>query len=161
MFLNTSVGDATSFQWAFGDGGTATGGRASHSFANPGNYFVTLRVSCSGETDAVTRLVTVAANTVTTTTTTTTTTEPPPPPLEAGFIAAAGPPGSEQTISFNNITIGEADRFVWDFGDGTSAVSENPSHTYAAPGRYSVTITAFGPDGSDSATHPVQVRANS
>ncbi len=99
--------------------------------------------------DSATHSVRVDANTVSA------------PPLEAGFIASPGPTGSEQTMSFQNITIGEADFYRWDFGDGTSIEAFAPSHTYSSPGIYSVTITATGPDGSDSATHSVRVDPNS
>jgi len=30
----------------------------------------------------------------------------------------------------------------WDFGDGTTSTDRNPTHTYAAPGQYTVTLTA-------------------
>lgn len=32
--------------------------------------------------------------------------------------------------------------FVWDFGDGNSGSTQNPAHTYAAPGNYLVCVTA-------------------
>lgn len=34
------------------------------------------------------------------------------------------------------------DSIIWDFGDGTLVVGDNPSHTYAADGFYTVTMTA-------------------
>ncbi len=64
-------------------------------------------------------------------------------------------------MSFANITIGEAVSYRWDFGDGASSTARAPTHTYANPGLYSVTITATGPTGnSDSATHSVRVDSN-
>lgn len=63
------------------------------------------------------------------------------------------------TAFFDNVTVfplenqeGEIKEFIWDFGDGTSANYINtdsttignisPSHTYAAPGPYNVTLLA-------------------
>jgi gliding motility-associated-like protein len=37
-------------------------------------------------------------------------------------------------IEFDNKT------YAWDFGDGTKSTEENPKHTYAAPGDYTVTL---------------------
>jgi PKD repeat protein len=53
------------------------------------------------------------------------------------------------TATFTNRSSG-ATTYAWDFGDGESSTDENPSHTYAADGTYSVTLTAS--DGSDSGT---------
>jgi gliding motility-associated-like protein len=43
-------------------------------------------------------------------------------------------------ISFNNTSQQPLD-FAWDFGDGNSATTINPSTTYATSGNYSVTLT--------------------
>ncbi len=51
---------------------------------------------------------------------------------------------------------------AWDFGDGDSSGSANPSHTYAAAGAYDVTLTVtddYG--GMDSVTQQVTVSAPS
>ena len=36
----------------------------------------------------------------------------------------------------------------WDFGDGNGSTAQNPSHTYAADGTYTVTLTATDDDGA-------------
>jgi len=41
-------------------------------------------------------------------------------------------------------------RFVWDFGDGTTAEGEMVEHTYSSPGRYTITITGYDAKGSQS-----------
>lgn len=53
------------------------------------------------------------------------------------------------TADFTNESVGSTS-YSWDFGDGTTGTDENPSHTYAADGTYSVSLTAT--DGTDSNT---------
>ncbi|MCB9360567.1 MAG: PKD domain-containing protein [Flavobacteriales bacterium] len=47
------------------------------------------------------------------------------------------------TITFtNNSTNGSS--YIWDFGDGNTSTSTNPSHTYTAPGSYTVSLITSG-----------------
>jgi glucose/arabinose dehydrogenase len=55
------------------------------------------------------------------------------------------------TVSFSDAsTDGDNDivSWLWTFGDGTSSTQRNPSHQYAAPGRYTLTLAV-----TDSAGH--------
>ena len=48
------------------------------------------------------------------------------------------------SVSFTNTSL-NATSYSWDFGDGSAASTEaTPSHTYAAAGEYTVTLTATG-----------------
>jgi large repetitive protein len=55
------------------------------------------------------------------------------------------------TYSFVNTSV-NATSFVWDFGDGQTSTSVDPTNIYAAAGTYTVTLTATNGCGSDTAT---------
>jgi PKD repeat protein len=61
------------------------------------------------------------------------------------------------TVNFANTSTGDS-TWAWAFGDGDTSTAQNPSHTYLAPGDYTVTLTVSGPGGpDDTATHTVSV----
>ena len=69
------------------------------------------------------------------------------------------------TISLLNNSVSAAN-FVWDFGDGTPTSSVvNPTHTYAGPGNYTVTLYAYNPDGctatSDTTYLNIRIKSDS
>jgi len=43
----------------------------------------------------------------------------------------------QSKVAVSNVT-----NWIWDFGDGKTSTAQNPSHIYAAPGLYKVTLTA-------------------
>ena len=45
------------------------------------------------------------------------------------------------TISFSNTSQGESLTYLWNFGDGTTSVEENPTHTFGGIGTYTITLT--------------------
>lgn len=49
--------------------------------------------------------------------------------------------------------------WAWEFGDGGTSSSQNPTHAYASTGNYSVrlTVTGSGSDGTASITSPITV----
>ena len=59
------------------------------------------------------------------------------PPLEVSFIDQ-----SQNTITTR----------IWNFGDGTTSMLQNPKHTYFSPGKYTVSLTVNGPGGQDKLT---------
>jgi PKD repeat protein len=63
---------------------------------------------------------------------------------------------TELTVSFSN-TSSNATSYTWTFGDGNSSTEENPSHTYAAPGTYTVVLTANNDEGSATTNSSVSV----
>lgn len=55
----------------------------------------------------------------------------------ANFVAVQN--GNTMTVDFTNSSTNAVD-YIWDFGDGNSSTLENPNHTYAANGIYTVTL---------------------
>lgn len=50
--------------------------------------------------------------------------------------------------------------FHWDFGDGTTSTTQNPTHTYQVAGTYTVTLTVSDADGRTT-TKTIQITASS
>lgn len=86
-------------------------------------------------------------------------------------VGEASPPSTADfTFTVSGLTVAFADQtpdadttvaaWHWDFGDGNSATVQNPSHTYASAGAYSVTLTVTDFSGiTDSITQEVTVSA--
>lgn len=60
------------------------------------------------------------------------------------------------TVAFDNQTTNGVN-WDWDFGDGNSDNSENPSHTYSSAGQYTVVLVASNQQCSDTATYVINV----
>ena len=56
------------------------------------------------------------------------------------------------TVQFTDQSIGQITSWLWNFGDGSTSTSRNPSHIYTQPGTYTVALTVTGSSGSDTET---------
>jgi PKD repeat protein len=135
-FTDTSTdpdGTVVGWDWNFGDGNTSTAQNPSNTYAAPGTYNVTLTVTDNeAATDSVSKPVTVTAPNV--------------------------PPVADFTFTTNCLTADFTDASTdsdgtvvgwdWDFGDGNTSTAQNPSHTYAADGTYTVTLTVTDDDAA-------------
>jgi len=72
--------------------------------------------------------------------------------IYADFIASPTVGTIPMEVHFINLSdaVQGIDHYLWSFGDGTRSDQENPVHTYDVIGKYSVTLTVFGPDGTAS-----------
>lgn len=131
-FTNQSL-NATSYIWNFGDATPVdTTTNPSHTYLSSGTYTVTLIAFNSCSSDTIQQQVTINIQ----------------PAVSAAFIINTQP--CNFTISITNQTI-NASSNSWNFGDGTSLdTNVNPSHTYTAPGVYTITLIATNSCNSDT-----------
>ena len=80
-------------------------------------------------------------------------TTPPPAPV-AAFSGSPTSGTAPLAVTFTDQSTGPPAAWSWDFGDGTSSTAQNPVHTYAAAGSYSVSLTVTNSGGSNSLTKP-------
>jgi PKD repeat protein len=73
------------------------------------------------------------------------------PPV-ADFSASPTSGSAPLAVSFSDSSTGNPTSWSWDFGDGTSSTAQNPTHIYAIPGSYTVSLTATNAGGSDTKT---------
>jgi PKD repeat protein len=134
-FTNTSTG-AGAYSWDFGDGNSSTQTSPVHTYAGPGNYVVCLIATNGTCPDTTCQQVTAGC-----------------PAPTAAFTNTA----NSLAVSFTDGTLGAPTSWFWDFGDGNTATTQNPTHTYALPGTYQVCLTATDPCGTDSSCSSITV----
>jgi len=128
------TGDTLTYAWNFGDGSTATTANPSHSFTTAGTYTVTLTVTDDGtpalnSTDTITIIVTDANQAPTAVATS---------DITSGEVSLAVQFTGDTSTDPDN---GDVLTYTWDFGDGSTATTANPSHTFTTAGTYTVTLT--------------------
>ncbi len=124
----------------------AIGRTATATFDSPGPHTVSMLLTEDGETNTITKTVTVNA----------------PPAVTFDFDPDSPLVGQE--VDFQSDVSDPGDTFTraWDFGDGQPGTGGGaPSHAYAAPGTYTVTLTATDSNGASGiATQSIVVRAD-
>jgi len=68
------------------------------------------------------------------------------------FIATPTSGISPLAVQFTDQSAGTPTSWSWNFGDGTTSILQNPSHTYSAIGDYTVSLTTANVFGSNTAT---------
>ncbi len=118
-------GSITGVQWAFSDGGTATGVTATRTFAAPGTYTATLTVTDDRGASAI---ATQPVN-----------------PFDVAPVARFTSSCVDATCTVDGSTSSDVDgtvtAYAWTFGDGATATGVTASHTYAQSGTYAVGLT--------------------
>lgn len=63
------------------------------------------------------------------------------------------------TVNFTNNTTGTGNTYLWNFGDGNTSNEVSPSHIYALPGDFTVSLTVTNSCGSNTSTKVITVLA--
>ncbi len=71
-------------------------------------------------------------------------------PTGADFTASPTNGTEPLTVNFTDQSAGAIAQWSWSFGDGSTSTAQNPTHTYATPGTYTVSLTVTGPGGTDT-----------
>jgi PKD repeat protein len=140
-FTDLSTGAPERWSWVVSDG-TQSGERSfTHTFSQPGEYAVSLRVDKSAQTHMLVQIVKVGDAT-----------GPTP-----NFSWSPGTPAANQLVRFRNLSL-NATSYSWDFGDGTTSTEVDPEHRFADDKTYRVKLTARNAAGqSQSVTKDVRI----
>ena len=115
----------TSWYWEFGDGYTNSQQNPIHVYQNPGVYDVSLIVSGAEGSDTIFIQDYIKVYNQ----------------IKANFVADDTIGTAPFTVQFSNLSIGQIDSVLWNFGDGETSAEQNPIHTYLMEGVYSVSLT--------------------
>lgn len=148
---NASITPIISREWNFGDGQYQTvtnGGVVTHTYANPGYYYPTLKVTdasgCTTTSGYAWGAVQVNGP-------------------KAAFSASGTNVPLNTTVDFYNSTNtfnSYNTQYSWDFGNGATSTQYSPSYTFTTAGTYTVKLVARDPvtGCSSEATQVIVVR---
>ncbi len=133
--------------WNFGDGNESESEFPTHVYSSPGTYVVSADYLFYSE-----QVVSVMAYGLNPQFSTVTRTVVVNPTLDTSFTASPRTGTAPLTVNFTDTSVGQPTSWSWNFGDGTTSTVRHPTHTYAAPGNYDVTLVASTSGASDSHT---------
>ena len=125
--------DRVVFGWDFGDAKTGTGPSVSHTYTQPGkNYsiIITATSSVTGCADTLTKKDTLRTY---------------PKPLAAFAMDNKVVYNDKPDVAFTDSSTG-ASSYLWDFGDGTTSLVQNPSHHFVRTGHMKVGLEVSNTD---------------
>ncbi len=127
-FTDISTGDITSWQWDFGDGNYSTQQNPTHFYEAQGEYFVSLFIEGNDYCfDYYEELIIVQNDTNI---------------CNAMFNVKLDTINNiPHTYIFTDESEGDITSWYWSFGDNSFSNEQNPIHTYANGGNYSVYLT--------------------
>lgn len=80
-------------------------------------------------------------------------------PIQPGnisFVADQTSGVAPLTVQFTDTSANSPTAWLWTFGDGNTSIEQHPTHTYAAPGNYTVALAVNG--GTETCTRPTYIK---
>jgi PKD repeat protein len=130
------------WEWDFGDGGVSTSEMPEHTYTRTGTYSVSLKVIKSdGTYDSRTRYQYIKILSR--------------KPL-ASFWASPVTGTAPLSVQFydTSTALDDISQHLWSFGDSHGSTDAQPVHSYAEPGHYTVALTVYSGNESDTRTIP-------
>ena len=135
-FTNTST-NALSFQWDFNNGSTSILNNPSATFINPGFYTIKLVANGATVSDSIISINYIHVL------------DKPSASFSYNILSNCE---NDNFIDFTNTSIGYTSS-IWDFGNGDTTNSVNPTYSYPISGNYPVTLVVYNSFGcSDDST---------
>ncbi len=145
--LTTSPLPIISYEWDLGDGNTSQAANPQHAYTQAGSYLIQLTATnLSGCSDSLLAQIPIQVA----------------PRPQASFIPSQIQGCAPLTVTFNGQSGGGSPIILrsWDFGDGDTASTQSPLHTFVQPGTYTVSLTVTDANGcQDTIQQDIEVIA--
>ncbi len=135
-FTDLSKGDPLAWNWSFGDGFASNLQNPSHKYTFADDFTVALTVSRNDSTNAE-----IKENYIKVV-----------PPILANFKADTLIARPGEAIHLTDLSNGNANHWVWDFGNFVNSPLQNPVVSYQSPGIYTITLIAYNQYTADTVT---------
>ncbi len=136
FFTNTSSADVFAWAWDFGDGSTSNMINPNHTYSQAGTYEVCLVVTGACGDEELCQTIVINC-----------------PPPTVNFSTNI----TNRTVAVTPIIGGGANSLLWDFGDGTTANTNAPTHQYEENGTYQICLTATNACGPTTVCQTVTI----
>ncbi len=133
-FRDQSTGNPTSWNWELSNGTLSSVQNPTVTFSQPGTYTVKLVVQNANGFGQIERIDYITVH-------------PSPIVNFAANLTMACLPAVIQFTDQSTTPVGTITSWQWDFGDGATSTAQNPAHTYAQTGFYTVTLRVTSSTG--------------
>ena len=128
-FTDLSTSSPNFWLWDFGYGNTSTNQNPNQTYVSTGSCTVCLTSVNDCGADSSCQIVAITCDA---------------PSTDWSFNT------TNLNASFTDLSSNSPNAWLWDFGDGNTSTSQNPNHSYASTGSYTVCLTSINDCGADS-----------